>query len=91
MNFIGFYGVLLEFEKRMSVNMQEINSKPWIMGRIMEGAKITVSSDGELKTDLASGCLKSFYPLSKKWVMHPFVPPENWLKVAIRAGEKKLK
>ena len=23
----------------MSVNMQEINSKPWIMGRIMEGAK----------------------------------------------------
>ena len=38
MNFIVFYGVLLEFEKRMSVNMQEINSKPWIMGRIMEGA-----------------------------------------------------
>jgi len=24
-----------------------------------------------LKLDLASGCLKSFYPLSKKWVMHP--------------------
>ena len=38
MNFIGFYGVLLEFEKRMGVNMQEINSKLWIMGRIMEGA-----------------------------------------------------
>jgi len=33
------YGVLLEFEKRMSVNMQEINSKLWIMGRIMEEAK----------------------------------------------------
>jgi len=39
LNFIGFYGVLLEFEKRMSVNMQEINSKLWIMGWIMEGAK----------------------------------------------------
>ena len=38
LNFIGFYGVLLEFGQRMSVNMQEINSKPWIMGRIMEGA-----------------------------------------------------
>ncbi|MCW3138930.1 MAG: hypothetical protein N2V76_11145, partial [Methanophagales archaeon] len=25
-------------EKRMSVNMQEINSKLWIMGWIMEGA-----------------------------------------------------
>ena len=24
----------------MSVNMQEINSKLWIMGRIMEGAKV---------------------------------------------------
>ena len=24
LNFIGFYGVLLEFEKRMSVNMQEM-------------------------------------------------------------------
>ena len=34
----GIYGVFLEFEKRMGVNMQEINSKPWIMGRIMEGA-----------------------------------------------------
>ena len=45
LNFIGFYGVLLEFEKRMSVNMQEINSKLRIMGWIMEGAKkcITVS------------------------------------------------
>jgi len=40
LNFIGFYGVLLEFEKRMSVNMQEINSKLRIMGWIMEGAKI---------------------------------------------------
>ena len=39
LTFIGFYGVLLEFEKRKSVNMQEINSKLWIMGRIMEGAK----------------------------------------------------
>jgi len=38
LNFIGFYGVLLEFEKRISVNMQEINSKLWIMGWIMEGA-----------------------------------------------------
>ena len=38
LNFICFYGVLLEFEKRMSVNVQEINSKFWIMGRIMEGA-----------------------------------------------------
>ena len=38
LNFIAFYDVLLEFEKRMCVNMQEINSKPWIMGRIMEGA-----------------------------------------------------
>jgi uncharacterized protein (DUF1684 family) len=27
---------------------------------------------------------------SKNYVC-PFVPPENWLKVAIRAGEKKLK
>jgi len=40
LNFIGFYGVLLEFKKRMSVNMQEINSKFWIMGWIMEGAKL---------------------------------------------------
>ena len=41
LNFIGFYGVLLEFEKRkrMSVNIQGINSKLWIMGWIMEGAK----------------------------------------------------
>jgi len=39
LNFIGFYGILLEFEKRMNVNMKEINSKLWIMGRIMEGAK----------------------------------------------------
>jgi len=45
LNFIGFYGVLLEFEKRMSVNMQEINSKLWIIGRIMEGAN-TISNPG---------------------------------------------
>jgi len=44
LNFIAFYDVLLEFEKRMSVNMQEINSKPWIMGLIMEGAKEGLSN-----------------------------------------------
>ena len=39
MNFIGFYGVLLEFEKRMGVNMQEINSKLWIMVELWRGLK----------------------------------------------------
>jgi len=53
LNFIAFYGVLLEFEKRMSVNMQEINSKLWIMGRIMEGA---------IKMFIAT-CLKTSFPL----------------------------
>ena len=37
LNFIGFYGVLLEFEKRMGVNMQEINSKLWIMVELWRG------------------------------------------------------
>ena len=37
-NFIDSYCVLFEFEKRMSVNMQEINLKFWIMGRTTEGA-----------------------------------------------------
>jgi len=37
-DFIYFYCVLLEFEKRMSVNMQEINLDFWIMGRTTEGA-----------------------------------------------------
>jgi len=49
LNFIGFYGVLLEFEKRMSVNMQEINSKLWIMGRITEGAKNLSKGGGYIK------------------------------------------
>ena len=38
LDFIDFYGVLLEFVKRMSVNMQEINLEIWIMGRATEGA-----------------------------------------------------
>ena len=39
LDFIDFYGVLLEFVKRMSVNMQEINLEFWIMGRTTERAK----------------------------------------------------
>jgi len=39
LDFIDFYCVFLEFEKRMSVNMQEINLEFWIMGRTTEGAK----------------------------------------------------
>jgi hypothetical protein len=35
---MDFYGVLLQFEKRMSVNMQKINLEFRIMGRITEGA-----------------------------------------------------
>ena len=42
MNFIGFYGVLLEFEKRMGVNMQEINSKLWIMVELWRGLNYIV-------------------------------------------------
>jgi len=38
LDFIDFYCVFLEFEKRMSVNMQEINLEFWIMGRTTEGA-----------------------------------------------------
>ena len=37
-NFIDSYCVLFEFEKRASVNMQEINLKFWIMGCTTEGA-----------------------------------------------------
>jgi len=37
---MDFYGVLLQFEKRMSVNMQKINLEFRIMGRITEGAVI---------------------------------------------------
>jgi len=32
---------------------------------------ITISSNGALKPNLARGCLKPFYSLSKKGVMHP--------------------
>jgi len=39
LDFIGFYGVLLEFEERMGVNMQEINSKLWIMVELWRGLK----------------------------------------------------
>ncbi len=38
LNFIDFYGVLLQFEKRMSVNIQKIDLEFMIMGRITEGA-----------------------------------------------------
>ena len=41
-NFIDSYCVLLEFEKRASVNMQEINLKFWIMGCTTEGAKFVL-------------------------------------------------
>jgi hypothetical protein len=37
---MDFYGVLLQFEKRMSVNIQKIDLEFMIMGRITEGAEI---------------------------------------------------
>ena len=42
LDFIDFYCVLLEFEKRESLNMQEINLEFWIMGRTTEGAKFVL-------------------------------------------------
>jgi len=39
---MDFYGVLLQFEKRMSVNMQKINLEFRIMGRITEGAEVII-------------------------------------------------
>ena len=39
LDFIDFYCVLLEFEKRTNVNMQEINLEFWIKGRTTKGDK----------------------------------------------------
>ena len=38
LNFEDFYGVLLQFEKRIDRNMQKINLELWIKGRVTEGA-----------------------------------------------------
>jgi hypothetical protein len=40
LNFRDFYAVLLQFEKRIRMNMQKINLEFRIMGRITEGAEI---------------------------------------------------
>jgi hypothetical protein len=44
LNFRDFYAVLLQFEKRIRMNMQKINLEFRIMGRITEGAELLCCS-----------------------------------------------